>query len=155
MSNTNIEEAFARDGYQVIPFTFNGAGHPVIEARLENGTPLTILLDTGASANLLDLDFAESCGLNPSPTGEKGGGAGGLTLDVYRIETVSLYMGGRLFRFSDFLSMDFSTIHQSMTDSGLQAAFQGILGFGFFKQTRCFIDYASDRIFIQQDGGDG
>lgn len=148
MKMNAIEEAFSKEGYVSIPFSFNGAGHPMIEVTLPNNVQANILLDTGASANLLDYDFAKEIGLNLIATGEKGGGAGGLTLDVFSIEEVLLEIGGRNFRFDNFLSMDFTSIKDSLISSGLTADFQGILGFGFFKTTKSFIDYSADRIFI-------
>ncbi|MBL7828462.1 MAG: aspartyl protease family protein [Saprospiraceae bacterium] len=148
MALNAIETVFIKEGYSIIPFTFNGAGHPMAQATISNQFKTNIMLDTGASANLLDYDFAKEIGLNLTPTGEKGGGAGGLTLDIFSIEEVVLEISGAIFKFDNFLAMDFTTIKQSLTASGLSADFQGILGFGFFKMTQCFIDYSSDRIFI-------
>ncbi len=148
MKSKTIEEAFIEEGYVTIPFSFNGAGHPIIKVTLANNIQANIMLDTGASANLLDYDFAKELGLNLIPTGEKGGGAGGLTLDVFSIDEVLLEISKQHFKFDNFLSMDFTSIKQSLISSGLSADFQGILGFGFFKMTKSFIDYSADRIFI-------
>lgn len=148
MKTKTIEEAFIREGYVSIPFSFNGAGHPIIIATIAPNVQTNILLDTGASANLLDHEFAKELGLYLTPTGEKGGGAGGLTLDVFTIDEVSLEISGQHFTFDNFLSMDFTSIKDSLISSGLSADFQGILGFGFFKMTESFIDYSADRIFI-------
>lgn len=145
-----LETAFLEEGYIKIPFTFNGAGHPIITATIGDTIQTTILLDTGASANLLDFSFASELGLPLLPTGEKGGGAGGLTLDVYSIENLSMEISGHRFTFDNFLSMDFTSIKESLTSNGLAADFQGILGFGFFKMTKCFIDYSGNSIFIQK-----
>ena len=143
-----IEEAFIREGYVSIPFSYNGAGHPIIKVTFANNVQANILLDTGASANLLDCDFAKELKLNLSPTGEKGGGAGGLTYDVFTVDEVSLEISGHYFKFDSFLAMDFSSIKSSLSLNGITEDFQGILGFGFFKMTKCFIDYSADRIFI-------
>jgi hypothetical protein len=146
-----IEEAFVREGYVSIPFSYNGAGHPIIKATLPNNVQANILLDTGASANLLDYDFAKKLKLNLTPTGEKGGGAGGLTYDVFTVDELSMEINGHLFKFDSFLAMDFSSIKNSLSLNGIIEDFQGILGFGFFKMTKCFIDYSADRIFILTD----
>jgi hypothetical protein len=148
MTINKIETAFTEEGYVSIPFSFNGAGHPIIKVTLANNVQANILLDTGASCNLLDYDFAKELGLNLTPTGEKGGGAGGATLDVFSIDEISLEISGQNFKFDNFLSMDFTTIKQSLISNRLEADFQGYLGFGFFKMTKCFIDYSADRIFI-------
>ncbi len=143
-----IEKAFTEEGYISIPFSFNGAGHPVIKATVAGVVPASILLDTGASASLLDYDFAKSLGLHLTPTGEKGGGAGGLIHDVFSISEVGLTINGQQFSFTDFLAMDFTTIKESLSANGIMEEFQGILGFGFFKMTNCFIDYQGNRLFV-------
>ena len=143
-----IEESFIREGYVIIPFSFNGAGHPIIQANIAGKVPLNILLDTGASANLLDYEFALDLQLNLTATGEKGGGAGGMTYDVFIIEPISLLINGQEFKIDNFLAMDFSSIKESLILSGVEADFKGILGFGFFKMTKCFIDYHGNRLFV-------
>lgn len=143
-----IEEVFAREGYISIPFAFNGAGHPFIAATLNNTIEVNILLDTGASANLLDHELAKELKLNLASTDEKGGGAGGLIHDIFSIDEVLLAINGQHFKFDNFLSMDFSSIKLSLSSNGVTEAFQGILGFGFFKMTKCFIDYHSNRLFV-------
>jgi hypothetical protein len=143
-----IEDAFIKSGYVNIPFTFKGSGHPLVRVTMANNVETNILVDTGASANILDYDFAKELGLNLIPTGEKGGGAGGATIDVFIIEVVTMEIGDQKFKFNDFLAMDFTTIRESLKAHGLSADFQGYLGFGFFKMTKSFIDYSHDRIFI-------
>lgn len=144
----SIDEAFVKEGYVSIPFSFNGAGHPIISATFANNMQANILLDTGASANLLDQDFARSLALDLVSTGEKGGGAGGLIHDVFSIGEIEIGICGRRFKFDNFLAMDFSSIRLSLSSNGITEEFQGILGFGFFKMTKCFIDYHSNRLFV-------
>jgi len=148
MKIETIEEAFSREGYVSIPFSFNAAGHPIIKAVFANNIQANVLLDTGASANLLDYGFAKELLLGLSATGEKGGGAGGLIHDIFSISEMSLEISGQHFAFDNFLAMDFSSIKQSLNSNGVTDDFQGILGFGFFKMTKCFIDYADNRIFV-------
>lgn len=40
------------------------------------------------------------------------------------------------------------SINESYSERGVPEQIQGILGFGFFKMTQCFIDCASERIFF-------
>lgn len=150
MNIKTIEEAFAREGYVSIPFSFNVAGHPLIKATLAN-VQVNFLLDTGASINLIDYVLAKELNLNLVPTGEKGSGAGGLTCDIFSIGNISLEVSGQHFKFDSFFSMDFSSIKQALTSNEIAEEIQGILGAGFFKMTKCFIDYSADRIFILND----
>ena len=148
MDIKKIEEAFTREGYVSIPFSFNGVGHPLIEFTLANNVHANFLLDTGAAINLLDYEFAKELGLTQTPTGEKGGGAGGLKYDIFNVGKISLEASGQHFRFDSFFSMDFSSIKEALISRGVTEEIQGILGYGFFKMTKCFIDYSANRIFI-------
>lgn len=148
MKIKTIEDAFTSEGYVSIPFSLNGVGHPYFTVTMANNVQANFLLDTGAAVNLLDYDFASKLNINLSPTGEKGGGAGGLNYDIFSLENLSFEIGGREFRFDSFYAMDFSSIKEGLSSRGVTEEIQGILGFGFFKMTKCFIDYSADRIFI-------
>jgi hypothetical protein len=145
---TILEEAFEKEKYLEIPFSLNGAGHPTIPFTIGKKT-VTFLLDTGAAQNILDLEFAQKLGFPLITTGQKGGGAGGLIHDIYSIGTVTFFYGDIKFSFDHFLAMSFDTIKLAMKTKGVQEDFQGILGFGFFKQNSCFIDYSKNRIFVK------
>jgi hypothetical protein len=148
MNINTIEEAFIKEGYVSIPFSNNGVGHPIMKATIGNSGEVNFLLDTGASINLLDYEFAKELKLNQTPTGEKGVGAGGLPIDIYSIEKISLEISGQIVMFDIFFSMDFSSIKEAFAAREVSEEIHGILGYGFFKMTRCFIDYSADRIFI-------
>jgi len=145
---TKIEEAFIGEGYVSIPFSFNAAGHPLIKATLFNDVEANFLLDTGASINLLDYEFAKELNLNLTLTEGKGGGAGGPISEIYSLDNIALEIGGQHFQFDSFFSIDFSTMKEVLTANGITEEIQGILGFSFFQMTKCFIDYTGNRIFI-------
>lgn len=113
MKINRIEKVFIREGYVSIPFSLNGVGHPIIKAIPADNVQANLLLDTGAGCNLLDYEFAEKLKLSQTPTGEKGGGAGGLTYDAFSVEKISLEISGQHFRFDSFHSMDFSSIKEA------------------------------------------
>jgi hypothetical protein len=148
MDAKKIEEAFTNEGYVSIPFSFNAAGHPLIKATLANNVEANFLLDTGASINLLDYEFAKELNLSLTLTEGKGGGAGGLISEIYSLDNILLEIGGQHFKFDSFFSMDFSSMKEALIVTGVTEEIQGILGFGFFQMTKCFIDYAGSRIFV-------
>jgi hypothetical protein len=148
MEIKNIEEAFIKEGYVSIPFSFNGVGHPMIKATLANNVEINLLLDTGASINLLDYEFAKELNLGLTLTEGKGGGAGGLMFDIYSLDNIILEINGQDFKFDSFFSMDLSSMREALTGTGATEEINGILGFGFFQMTKCFIDYSGSRIFI-------
>lgn len=145
---TQLEQAFQKENYFPINFTLNGVGHPCIEFTLNN-QPVIFLLDTGAASNLLDSGFATRLGIPLIPTGQKGGGAGGLVSDIYSIGNLQLQYRELAFNISPFFAMDWTTILATLKAKGVAEKFDGILGFGFFKQFQCFIDYASNRLYVK------
>lgn len=145
---TKIEAAFSEEGYASIPFTFNAAGHPVVKATFANSAKANILVDTGASINLLDDEFARGLGLTLTPTGETASGAGGISSDIYSLGEVSFEVSGQHLKFDSFYSMDFSSMREALTSEGISGELNGLLGVEFFKMTKCFIDYSGNRIFI-------
>ena len=145
---TLLEEAFQKENYRPISFSLNAVGHPTISLKVRNETA-TFLLDTGAASNILDEDFAKKIGLTLIPTGQKGGGAGGLIHDIYSVGNLEIYYEDLKFIFDQFFSMNFLSIKEAFKAKGVKDEFQGILGFGFFKQNNCFIDYTKNRIYVK------
>lgn len=145
---TILEEAFEKDGYNAIPFTFNEAGHPTAVFKY-NEHEITFLLDTGATINLLDTQLANKIGLTLITTEGKGGGAGGVLHDIFSIESITFRYDNLLFSFEQFFSMDFENIRQTMEATGHSANFRGIFGFGCFEMTQSYIDYVNKRIYVK------
>jgi hypothetical protein len=144
----DLEKAFAKENYLPIDFSLNEAGHPTIPLNLNNQRA-TFLLDTGATINVLDVDFARKLSLPLTLTGETGGGAGGLIEEIYKLGSLELSHEDLTFSFDEFLAMSFDSIRQALQLKGVKDDFQGILGFDFFKKNKCFIDYAENRIFVK------
>lgn len=145
-----LEKAFKNEGYIPIPFVFNGAGHPMVVFKYKEND-ITFLLDTGAGENLLDTQFARDIGLELTPTGSKGGGAGGLIHDTYTMGEIAFRYNDLLFSFEQFYAMDLVTIKEALETQGIKADFQGILGFSFFVMTGSYIDYVNKRIYVKND----
>jgi hypothetical protein len=76
-------------------------------------------------------------------------GTGGILHDSYFVGSLEMTYQNHLFKFDQFFSMDFSGIKSALKAKGEKGEFHGISGFGFFKQTKCFIDYAGERIFFK------
>lgn len=144
----SIESVFIQEGYRIIPFKFNGLGHPTIDLKIKNAT-LTFLLDTGAVSNLLDIEYAKKLNLSAIPTGQRSGGVGGIANEIFVMNNIDLQYDDIAFHFDQFYAMSFDTIKQTLKSKGVTEEFQGILGFGFFKMTHCFIDYDRNRLFIK------
>lgn len=143
-----LEEELLKDNYISIPLRYNDVGHAMLSLSVNEKTA-TFLLDTGATSDVLDIEFATELGFELIPTGQKGGGAGGLIHDVYALSVVELFYGETKLSVNPFYSMDFISIKQALKAKGVAEEFQGILGFGFLKNNRCIIDYGDDKIYVK------
>ena len=145
---TALETVFKNEGYHALSFSFNTKGHPIIDIQIM-GHDAAFLLDTGAASNVIDSTFAQTLSLPLYPTGQKGGGAGGLLFDIYITSALQLRCQNHLFSFDQFLAMDLATIRAALKAKGETRYFQGILGFDFFKKNKCFIDYENERVYFK------
>ena len=145
---TTIETAFKNEGYQLLSFSFNTKGHPILDMQIM-GQNASFLLDTGAASNVIDYTFAQTLSLPLYPTGQKGGGAGGILFDIYITGALQLRCQNHHFSFDQFFAMDLGTVRAALKAKGETRYFQGILGFDFFKKNKCFIDYENERLFFQ------
>jgi len=144
---TILEEAFVKENYFEISFSLNGAGHPTIPFTIDDETVI-FLIDTGAASNILDLEFCKKKGIPLTPTGQKGGGAGGLNLDTYSTGAITYFY--ETIKFShEFYAMEFDSIREALKAHGIQDEIQGFLGFDFLKPNSSFIDYSKNRIFVK------
>ena len=77
----SLEEHLANFGFRRIPLQKNGAGHFQTTGELA-GRPLTVLVDTGAGATIVDLALVRELDLEHGKLPATGGGAGGTSLEI-------------------------------------------------------------------------
>ncbi|MFM9907732.1 MAG: hypothetical protein ACKVOW_00215 [Chitinophagaceae bacterium] len=93
-----FDDTFQTEKYKSIPFSFNKVRHPILSLTIKNESAL-FLLDKGAASDLLDVEFARKLSFPLTPTGQKGGGAGGPIHDVYLRGPLELFYNDIKFSF--------------------------------------------------------
>ena len=105
-----------------------------------NGRPAKLLIDTGASKSLLDINFAEEYGYKCYPLAiDKYIGLGGLH-DVYAIANYDIDEF-----FTPFLGTDLGEITGYFKDAGVEIV--GVLGADFLEMHRAVIDFEKNLMY--------
>src|SRR5262245_51399108 len=100
-----LPEFLESAGYVRIPLQRSEVGHFHARGRLRD-RDVSILVDTGASSTIVSLALARELNLALALHDEKGGGAGGSSLEVYVIESASLDLRELPIRPRNLLAMD-------------------------------------------------
>src|SRR5436305_1653986 len=112
-----LAEFLLQSGYRQVPLSRNGLGHFHAAGALE-GRPVAVLIDTGAASTLVRLDLAQQLGLALTKLPHRGGGAGGVTLDVYHVREGALTLGGVRPRPRALMAMDLAHVNQALAMKG-------------------------------------
>jgi hypothetical protein len=147
-SNMKLKKFLIKKGYTPFPFVLNELGHPKIEAAI-NKIPGTFLVDTGAAGNVIDAAFAGKIGLSFTDTGIKGGGVGGIHLDVFQAQGAELSILNIVFKGVDWFVMDLSEVKKGLQQKGDDGKVEGIIGFSVFKKYKAVIDYKTNLLFLK------
>ncbi len=135
------------DHFQRVPLVRTGIGHFEAAGTL-NGSPIRVLIDTGAASTGLSLALARRLGLELVPSGETGGGAGGANLEVFAVHGAELRLGPVVARPKALWVMDLSHVDIALAQQGVPPV-DAILGVDVFEAQRAVIDYGSASLFLQ------
>ena len=135
------------EGYQRIPLSRNGVGHFEAAGTLA-GRPIRVLIDTGAASTVVSLSLARELGLNVTPLGRMGGGAGGAQLEVFQLDGVELKLQGASPRPKSLYAMDLNHVNAALASKGATPV-QAILGIDVFDRQAAVIDYATSSLFLR------
>jgi predicted aspartyl protease len=122
-----------------VPFILRG-GH-IYMSGLINGAPVTLVLDSGAGANVVTPQAAQRLGLKPGRSGTAVG-AGGQATDIHMATLASLEVGGA--------NSEKQTAYIIPLPDALKC--DGLLGTPFFRQWVITIDYDTSKITLTTNG---
>ena len=148
---TELTSLLAAAHFQQVPLVRTGVGHFEAAGAL-NGTPIRVLIDTGAASTVLSLSLVRRLGLELVPLGQTGGGAGGANLEVFEVRGAELRLGAVVPRPKAFLAMDLSHVDAALVQQGA-APVEAILGVDVYEAQAAVIDYGSASLFLR-DGGE-
>jgi hypothetical protein len=144
---TALTSLLAAAQFQRVPLVRTGVGHFEAAGTL-NGTPIRVLIDTGAANTVLSLTLVRRLGLELVPLGETGGGAGGTNLEVFEVRGAELRLGEIVPRPKVLVAMDLSHADAALAQQGAGPV-EAILGVDVYEAQAAVIDYGSLSLFLR------
>ena len=134
-------------GYAPIPLARNVVGHFEVEARV-NGQPLRLLLDTGASRTVLDVNAAVQLGLNLEASEQQAGGVGTATQAVQLATAASFDLGSLSLGSRPLAIIDLSHVSQALSGHGGNAI-DGAIGGDILRDHDGIIEYTAATLYLR------
>lgn len=121
-------------------------GHVYIEARINDAPPALLILDTGASVNVLTPQAAKKLGIDAEGS-LNATGVGESQVGVSLATASSVRVGPATLRKQMFAIIPLPAI--SLMRNGHSEPIAGLLGYDFFRRLRVTIDYARQTVQLQ------
>ena len=134
-------------GFNRHPLRRNAVGHFVLQGHLA-GEAIEMLVDTGGSSTIIDLEWIRSRGIPLVDTGRRGGGAGGADMPIYAIGDVPLSLDGTSLRADGIYAIDMSHVNRGLRLNGADPV-TGVLGADVLTHHSAVIDYASESLYLR------
>jgi hypothetical protein len=109
---------------------------------------VAVLIDTGAASTVVSLALARELGLTLTKLEMRGGGAGGVGLEIFHLTDATLSLGEVQPRCRALLAMDLGHVNQSLALKG-EAPVDVVLGADVFEAQAAVIDYGSSSLFLK------
>jgi len=145
---TTLDGYLDQQGYRRIPLSKNGVGHFQTVGILAGHT-LSVLVDTGAGATVVSLALARELGLELEKLPSTGGGAGGVSLDLFQVRGATLKLGRLTPQVRQLMAMDFEHINHGLSCKGCDPV-DAILGADVFETQSAVIDYGNSSLFLKE-----
>ena len=144
---TALPSFLAAAHFHRVPLVRTGVGHFEAAGTL-NGTPIRVLIDTGAASTVLSLSLVRRLGLELVALGSTGGGAGGANLEVFEVRGAELRLGEVVPRPTVLVAMDLSHADAALVQQGAGPV-EAILGVDVYEAHAAVIDYGSSSLFLR------
>ena len=145
---TSLAAFLENDGFRRVPLARTGVGHFEASGTL-NGTPVRVLIDTGAARTVVAVDCARKLGLEVQPLAHCGAGAGSARLEVFRVQGADLRLGKVVPQLEGLLAMDLTHVNEALARKGTDPV-EVILGVDVFEAQAAVIDYGSASLFLRE-----
>jgi len=141
-----LDDVLTGFGFCRYALTRTRVGHWRLVAELAD-QQLDVLLDTGAASTVVDLGFCREHGIALRETGKKGGGAGGVNLEIYALDDVQFCLGEIPLKSDGIYALDLSHVNEGLTMKGAEPT-HAVLGADILTYHQAVIDYASGSLYL-------
>ena len=135
-----------RQGYEAVRLQPSATGHLHTTGSLQ-GRAVEVLVDTGASNTVIDIEVAKELGLTLTPVKQRGVGVGEASVAVNRVTGLRFSVGGIPVE-GDVFTMDLSAIRTALAARGV-TAFQAVLGGDAMRKLDAILLYRENTLFLR------
>jgi len=149
MKKSSVQELLKQNGFVKIPLGKNKVGHFQLKADI-NGKPGKFILDTGASATVIN--EADADGFNlvlMNKKSKKAGGLGGSGIKVRQSTGNVLSLKGFKADKLKIAVLDLSHVIKSLVQNGA-GKINGVIGADILKKFNAIIDYKGEALYLKK-----
>ncbi len=139
-----MAELLSRHGFRRFMMSRTEVGHLKLVGCVD-GRPIDIVLDTGASKTLVELNYCRSEGIAVSDTGQPGHGG-----NVYTLGDAQLTLEGLPIRTDGIVAIDMSSTNERLMARGVDPIC-AVLGQDVLRHHQAVIDYATLALFLREE----
>ena len=145
---SELSVTLMKEGYKAVQLLPSAAGHLHTSGSLQC-RKVDVLVDTGASNTVIDIEVARELGLKLTPIDQRGAGVGEASVAVNRVAGAAFSVGGIPIE-GDVFTMDLSAIRAALAARG-ETAFQAVLGGDTMRKLDAILIYR-ENILLLRDG---
>lgn len=139
-----IGDLLSRHGFRRFTISRSPVGHLMLAGHLDD-RPLDIVLDTGASKTLVELNYCRSEGISVTDTGMAGQGG-----NVFTLGDVRMTLDGLRVRTDGIFALDMSSTNQRLVTRGVDPI-RAVIGQDVLRYHQAVIDYGTLTLFLKEE----
>ncbi len=123
------------------------SGHFSLKGTI-NGVKATFILDTGASATVLDTNQAKQFKVeNMQESEDPAAGLGGISMDKFEVEDIEVTLGDFKIPSMQLFLVDLSHVNSAFKNNKMRPV-NGIVGADILKGYNAVIDYETNKLYL-------
>ena len=145
-----VQDLARRNGLERVPMQRGNAGHLTLDGRVE-GTPVRLIVDTGASHTMLDQVAANRAGVGPEsvePADEGCGAGAGGNVDVSFAPVSALKLASVDAGPVTVGLLDLAGVNRQLSSAG-DPPVHGVLGGDVLRRHEALVDLANDALYLR------
>lgn len=142
-----FEAQLLGDGFFAIRLTCSSIGQFLVRLKYD-AHELTMILDSGASSSVVDIERARQLKVGHEHLGVKAAGVGTSAADVFQLPTREIRIGDFALAETRLLAMDLSHVNQALKERNV-ASVDGVLGTDVLIRHNAIVDYSEAKLFLK------
>lgn len=139
---SSLADLLSRHAFRHFAMTRSPVGHLKLAGHVD-GRPTEIILDTGASRTVVELNYCRSEGISVTDTGRTGPGG-----NVYTLGDVQMTLDGLEVRTNGIVALDMSSTNQALITRGVDPI-RAVIGQDVLRHHQAVIDYGTLTLFLK------